>query len=163
MSSLSRARGKNVSKQESPPAWTQEAYRPQEGARCCSPPPPAGPDPPPPLAHWPDPPPRQLDLTRPPPIGSLTWPPPASWTWPPLGSLTWPPPPPGRLDLTPPQVWTKWKHYLPHPSDAGGKKHNVFFCFTMRCFRSGLSSVWCPQFATLGSPAITEIFSAEKR
>ena len=120
----------------------QEAYRPQEGARCW----------PPPLT---DPPPR-LDLTPPvslltwppPPVGSLTWPPPAagpdppqqldltppsaagpdppgSWTWPPLagltpsppGSWTWPP----LAGLTPPQVWTKWKHYLPHPSDAGGK------------------------------------------
>ena len=53
-----------MTKQESPPAWTQEAYRPQEGARCW-PPPPAGPDPPPLSADWPDPPPRLTDLTPP--------------------------------------------------------------------------------------------------
>ena len=80
-------------KQESPPAWTQEAYRPlcSDYSFCCPiladppPPPPAGPDPPP--AAGPDPP--WLDLN----------PPPGSWTWPPPGSLTWPP---QQLDLTPP-------------------------------------------------------------
>ena len=48
--------------QESPPAWTQEAYRPQEGARCW---------PPPPLLAGPDPP--QLDWP-------LTLTPPQVWT-----------------------------------------------------------------------------------
>ena len=76
-------------------------------------------------------------LTEPPTLAGLTWPPspaglthPPAWTdlTPPAG-LTWPPPPgltsspPSWTDLTlPPQVWTKWKHYLPHPSDAGSKK-----------------------------------------
>ena len=77
-------------KQESPPAWMQEAYHPQEVARC-----------------WPPPP-----LTDPPlagltPPGSWTWsplaagpdPPPTSWTWPPWLDLT----PPCQLDLTPPR------------------------------------------------------------
>ena len=55
-----------IEKQESPPAWTQEAYRPP----CSDPPPPlAGPDPP-----W-------LDLIPP------------GWPWPPLAeSADWPPP-----------------------------------------------------------------------
>ena len=46
-------------------------------------------------------------------------PPPPSLDWP----LTWPPPPPPPTWIDPPQVWTDWKHYLPHPSDAGGKNH----------------------------------------
>ena len=74
--------GSNI-KQESPPAWTQEAYRPQEGARCW----------PPPIPWW---------LTTPPP-GSWTWhPPPGSWTWPPLSSWTWLPPPPAAGPDPPP-------------------------------------------------------------
>ena len=74
--------------QESPPAWMQEAYCPQEGTRCWPP-------------SWTDPPPRrQLDLT--PPTG-WTWPPPqAGWTWPPHGWIDLWPDPPGQLDLTPP-------------------------------------------------------------
>ena len=147
--------------QESPPAWTQEAYRPQEGARCWTPPwldltppgwtwpppgldltPPAsaGPDPPlldltPPLG-WltvtltPPPPPHRLTDLIPPPTG-WTWPPPVSWlTWPPPAGLTWPPP--LDSDLTPPQVWTDWKHYLPHPSDAGGNKLSIVGTFLPR-------------------------------
>ena len=112
-------------KQESPPAWTQEAYCLQEDARCW---------PPPSSWTWP---PRQLDLTPPcqldltppaagpDPPGSWTWPPqqldltpPGSWPDPP-GSWTWPDPPlaagpdpptpypPWQLDLTPPPgSWT---------------------------------------------------------
>ena len=122
----SRKREKK-NKQESPPAWTQEAYRPQEGARCWPPPPPpAGPDPPPPPAGpdpppagpdplrldltppppptGPDPPPHRLDLTPPPPPPQLDLTPPG-WTCPPPpASWTWPPPP--RLDLTPLPGWT---------------------------------------------------------
>ena len=96
----------------------------------------------PPPASWTWPPPS---WTWTPPLAGLTFDltPPAGWTWPPpphwidlwpeppLAGLTFwpdppPPPPPGWIDLwpepTPPQVWTDWKHYLPHPSDAGGKK-----------------------------------------
>ena len=95
-----------ISEQESPPAWTQEAYRPQEGTRCW---PPLLTDPPP------------LDLMPPPPhppAGPDTPPPPAGPD-PPPPSADWPDPPP--------QVWTKWKHYLPHPSDAGGKNTRSYF------------------------------------
>ena len=67
---------KLIIRQESPPAWTQQAYRPQEGARCWTPP-----------------------LTDSPP--SWTWPPPAGWIWPPTPRLDWPDPP-RQLDLTPP-------------------------------------------------------------
>ena len=82
------SRQSHIQEQESPPAWTQEAYRPQEGARCW---PPLLTDPPPP--GWTDPP-RQLDLTPPPAAGPD--PPPRSWTW----------PPPRQLDLIPPGSWT---------------------------------------------------------
>ena len=89
-----------------PPGWTW-------------PPPAAGPDPP-----WqPDltPPPQQLDLT----------PPPAAGPDPSLRQLDLTPPP-GWTEPPPPQVLTKWKHYLPHPSDAGGKyvlvKLNSYLC-----------------------------------
>ena len=116
--------------QESPPAWTQEAYRPpcRKYSLCC----PILADPPPqqldltpspsgwtwpsprqldliPLAAGPDPP-RQLDLTPP---ASWTWLPPVSWTWPPPSAG--PDPPCGQTDRH------VSKHYLPHPSDAGGK------------------------------------------
>ena len=111
---LSKWNCKEKTKQESPPAWTQEAYRPprSNNSFCCHiladpplrldlTPPPAGPDPP--LAG-PDPP--WLDLTPP-----WTWPPPG-WTWPPR---TWPP----WLDLTPPAgpdpPWT----WPPPPPLAG--------------------------------------------
>ena len=113
--------------QESPPAWTQEAYRPpcSKYFLCCAiladppprldlTPPPAGPDPPPPSWTWPTPPPPagpdpplplQLDLT--PPAGPDP-PLPPSWTWPtpppPAGpdppGWTWPTPPPPRCGLT---------------------------------------------------------------
>ena len=69
----------NTRKQESPPAWTQEAYRPpcSEYSFCC----PILAGPPPPRLDWPpgwtDPP----HWTDPPPAG-LT--PPPSWTDPPL-------------------------------------------------------------------------------
>ena len=106
-------------------------------------PPPAGPDPPPPpagLTFDPDPPGwidlwpwhPLLDLTLPlptpphPPTPLLDWPltltpPPAGWTWP------------------PPQVWTKWKHYLPHPSDAGG---NNWWLHYNRFRRKILDCIW---------------------
>ena len=89
-------------------------------------------DPPPLPAGWPPPPPAGL-------TPRLDWPPPAGLT----------PPPPGWTDPSPPQVWTDWKHYLPHPSDAGGKKtiyavalpsfsnHNLVSCFTQYGFRVG--------------------------
>ena len=81
------------------------------------------------------PPARECKMLTPPPIPSRTWPPPPpqlDWllTWhptpagltfdltPPIPSGTWPPSPP-------PQVWTDWKHYLPHPSDAGGKYESL--------------------------------------
>ena len=84
-------------KQESPPAWTQEAYRPpcSKYFLCCAilaDPPPAGPDPPLP---------PQLDLTHPSPQLDLTPPPPAGPDPPLPPGWTWPTPPP-RLDLTPP-------------------------------------------------------------
>ena len=127
-SEILQSHGREITiEQESPPAWTQEAYRPQEGARCWPPPPPsAGPEqpppprwldltPPPPLAG-PDPP-HRLDLTPPPPAGpdppiSWTWPPLTGWTWPPPVSWTWPPP---NWTWPPPGVdWqTKWNYYLP--------------------------------------------------
>ena len=111
--------------QERPPAWTQETYRPQEGARCWPPPPPAGPDPPPrrsltwppPIAHWPDPPP--LDLA--PPISSLTWPPQLAGPDPPLHRLTDLTPPPCRLDLTPPPPSAHW----PDPPPRCGQTNKV--------------------------------------
>ena len=125
-----------LDEQETPPAWTQEAYRPpcSEYSFCCP--------------NW-------VSPGRAPPV--LTWmrgvptplarvPP--SWTWqgtPPrcvshgiLGNVAkhygiWVPPPPRCLPhgilgnvgkhygiWVPSQVWTDWKHYLPHPSDAGG-------------------------------------------
>ena len=79
--------GKFTCKQESPPAWTQEAYRPpcSEYSFCC----PILADAPqltdPPLAHWPPPdwvswltPPGWLtpQLTDPPPAEPADWPPP---------------------------------------------------------------------------------------
>ena len=120
-------------KLESPPAWTQEAYRPRcsEYSFCCPnwvPPtwPGGYPTWVPPLARVPPParvpprpgyPPSRLDLAG--------YPPP-------------PTPPPPRLPhgilgnvakhygiWVPPQVWTDWKHYLPHPSDAGGKNEHL--------------------------------------
>ena len=42
---------------------------------------------------------------------------PSLWTWPGL-----PTPHPQLAGVTPLQVWIDWKHYLPHPSDAGGNK-----------------------------------------
>ena len=99
-----------ISKLESPPAWTQEAYRPQEGARCW--PPPTG---------WPDPPPGRLGLT--PPVGWLTWPPPHQLTDPPPpAGLIWPPPQPAGPDPPqsadwpdpPPASWT-WPPWLAGP------------------------------------------------
>ena len=108
------------------------------------------PPPPPPRLDWPltlTPP--RLDLTPPrldwpltltPP--QLDWPliltPPAGLIFdpdppPPPAGLTFDPdPPPPRLDLTPPppQVWTDWKHYLPHPSDAGGNDEQRNFTFS---------------------------------
>ena len=96
---------KNKVEQESPPAWTQEAYRPpcSKYSLCC----PVLADPPP--AGWP---PRWL---TPPPSG---WPP--RWLTPlplvadPPGSWTWPPPlagpdPPGWLTPPTPSGWP------PHP------------------------------------------------
>ena len=67
----------------------------------------------------PDPlPPSWTDLTPPP---QLDWPDPPQLDWPsPPLCLDWPDSPPAGL--TPLQVWTDWKHYLPHPSDVGGKK-----------------------------------------
>ena len=108
-------------KQESPPAWTQEAYRPpcSEYSFCC----PILADPPP----W---------LTPPTPPGWLTWlpwltdpPPPADWPDPPSAGWLTPPPPrldwPPQLDWPPPAESADWpppcrqtdrhvsKHYLP--------------------------------------------------
>ena len=86
--------------QESPPAWTQEAYRPScsEYSFCCSilvdPPLPSPTNPPPPRSG--------PQLADPPTF-------PAGWTPPSPFSAGWPPPPP-------PQVWTdkqKWNYYLP--------------------------------------------------
>ena len=85
-------------KQESPPAWTQEAYRPQEGARCWPPPP-----------RWLTPPgwlipPRMMGWLT--PLGwQDDWPPPGWLTHPPLAGLTWPP---GCTDLTPPPAGLTW-------------------------------------------------------
>ena len=106
-------------KQESPPAWMQEAYRPwcSEYSFCCpiltdpnhsSPLPADWPDPPPP-PHWlthltPPPagwPPCQLTDLTPCQLTDLT-PPPAGW--PPPGGLT----PPPLVDKL-----TKWNYYLP--------------------------------------------------
>ena len=127
LTSLYLRTGKTSIKQESPPAWTQEAYRPQEGARCW--PPPAGPDPLP-SADWPDPPPPAgphppllADWPDPPLLaGPDPHPPLADWPdHPPPRRLDLSPPPhwltdltPPRLDLTPPPVdkLTKW-NYLP--------------------------------------------------
>ena len=75
---------RNLIEQESPPAWTQEAYRPpcREYSFCC----PILADPPPPPPSWTPP----------------------CWTWPPPGQLDLTPPRldltpfPGQLDLTPP-------------------------------------------------------------
>ena len=99
--------------QESPPAWTQEAYRPpcSKYSLCCP--------------NW-VPPPRQGTPSgrvppRPPPQGT-----PPSWTW--QGT------PPGCPMVfwvmlqsimgygygPPPQMWTDWKHYLP-PSFGCGR------------------------------------------
>ena len=151
--------------QESPPVWTQEAYRLlcSEYSFCCpnwvppqqgTPPfwpgrgegyptwvPPGRVPPcpdlaqgvpylgnPPPLAGYP--------LGRVPPAGY----PPGQGT-PQQGTPSQVPPGrvPPRLDLAgyPPQVWTDWKHYLPHPSDAGGNnmlffsnRHTFFEPFT---------------------------------
>ena len=90
--------GLDINSQESPPAWTQEAYRPpcSKYSLCCSifadpPPLPAGLDPP--LPAGPDPPPCQLDLT-PPPAAGPDPPTPGSWTWPTPPPQTWPTPPP---------------------------------------------------------------------
>ena len=101
-------------KQESPLAWTQEAYRPpcSEYSFCCpiladrpcwTPPPASDLTPPqywpPPLLTWPTPPcPPGYWPPLPPPAG-LTWPPlPAGQTW----------PPPAGVDKL-----TKWNYYLP--------------------------------------------------
>ena len=90
---------------DSPPAWTQEAYRPPRNncMLCCSVPGGGGTPSSPPLPHWKGP--GTSDLGK--NLG--------------LGY-----PPPHR-------VWTDihlWKQYLPHPSDAGGKslfQTNVWF------------------------------------
>ena len=89
---------KHVDQEDSPPAWTQEAYRPQEAQDAD---PPLLTDPPrldlTPPADWTWHPPLSADWPGPPlpPVGWLTWLPPG-WTWPPA---------PRRLDLTPPG-WT---------------------------------------------------------
>ena len=110
-------------KQESPPAWTQEAYRPpcSEYSFCCPTrvPPPGGggtwpghpprgvPDPgtPPGGSTWAGYPPGGY-LTRVPPLGGVPDPgPPGGGTWaryPPGGYLTWVPPPGGYLTRVPP-------------------------------------------------------------
>ena len=128
--------------QESPPAWTQEAYRPLCSPILADPPPPADwPDPPTRLdlspPHWldltpllagPEPPPLAgpdppcwLDLTPPLPAGSD---PPASWTWPPRLDLT--PPPPAGLRTDPPRCGqTNKVKLLPSrcTTYAGGNNH----------------------------------------
>ena len=89
--------------QESPPAWTQEAYHPpcSKYSLCC----PILADPPPPLADWP--PPRQdwphPSWTDPPPPAGLT---PPSWTDPPPPRLDWPTPTPGWVGWLIPPLWT---------------------------------------------------------
>ena len=146
--------------QESPPAWTQEAYRPpcSEYSFCCPNwvPPPAGYPP-----SWPG---QGGTLPGYPPAGyplavyPLVGYPPAGYRVPPSRVPPWAGYPPGRVPPLagyppgwtwqgtqppgvcpmefwvmlqsimgygyppPPQVWTDWKHYLPHTSDAGGKK-----------------------------------------
>ena len=133
---------KTKNKQESPPAWTQEAYRPQriKYSICCPileggylPLPGGiylGVPPPPPVLAWPG---GGTYLGQEggtylgvPPI--LTWlggeVPTLGYPLPPSGpgQGTSPPPSgPGRVPPPPPPVWTDWKHYLPHPSDAVGK------------------------------------------
>ena len=107
---------KPLRKQESPPAWTQEAYRLpcSDYSFCC----PILADPPPPTGWtWPSPPPAGPDPPLPagpdpPPPTGWTWPHLASWTWLPLPAGPDPPPgwtwPPCQLDLTPrPPSWTE--------------------------------------------------------
>ena len=122
---------KNFSKQESPPAWTQKAYRPlcSKYTLCClwwgySPPPRPG---------WGVPLPRS---------GQEGYPLPRSER----GGTPFPdldggyflqkgwgyPPPIGGWGTPPPQVWidTQTENItFPHPSDAGGK-YKVFLCFS---------------------------------
>ena len=101
---------KKFVKQESPPAWTQEAYRPPhiKYSICCLIP--GG------VPHlW-----RGVPYIRMASHGVYILPPSEA------GRGTHP------LDLArvPPKVWTDWKHYLPHPSDAGGnygRTRNVTF------------------------------------
>ena len=129
---MSRSPGKNTDKQESPPAWTQEAYRPpcSEYSFCCPtrggvrvPPqggsgyPPRGGSGSPPGGTWPGSPPGGVpDPGTPPPGGGgyLTRPPRGLGTPPPGGYLTRVPPPGGGT-WTPPGVdrQTKWNYYLP--------------------------------------------------
>ena len=126
------------STQESPPAWRQEAYRPQEGARSWPPPPPGWIDlwPWHPLPGtwidlWPWHPPSWIDLWPWPP-SSWTWPPPPAprwidlWPWPPR--LDWP------LILTPPS-WT-W----PRPPRCGQSENITFPILRMRAVKSRSSS-----------------------
>ena len=121
-----------TNKQESPPAWTQEAYRPpcSKYSLCCPNwvPPPARV---PPRAGYP--------LARVPPLaGYLPWPgyPPGQGTpptgCPPLAGPGRVPPPAAPwhsgkcckalwdTGTPPPQMWTDWKHYLP-PSFGCGR------------------------------------------
>ena len=101
--------------QESPPAWTQEAYCPpcSEYSFCCpilADPPPSWTWPPLPLLDLTPPPPGwtwpttpRLDLTHPLDLTPLPPSPPAPQTWPPQLDLTPPAgPDPPQLDLTPP-------------------------------------------------------------
>ena len=149
-------------KTKSPPAWTQEAYRPpcSEYSFCCPiwvPPPylaggfPVGGTLPgyplpgyppvltparvPPCPGWGVPylgtPPARV----PPHQGTLPPGHPPGWTrqgTPQLDLVGYPLPAApwhsGKCckalwDMGTPQVWTDWKHYLPHPSDAGGNNY----------------------------------------
>ena len=132
--------------QESPPAWTQEAYRPQEEARCWPPPtgwtwpppqldltPPAGPDPPDWIDLWPWSPQLDWPLTLTPPAGltfDLT--PPAGLTFDltPLAGLTFDLTPLAGLtfDLTPPAGLT----FDPDPPRCGQTENITFPILRMR-------------------------------
>ena len=105
--------GERIFEQESPPAWTQEAYRPpcSEYSFCCPtrvPPPGGVPDPGTPPGGTRTPPPRGGTRTPPggvpdpgTPPGGVPAPPPGGVPGPPQGTLTQVPPPGGYPDPPP--------------------------------------------------------------
>ena len=139
-------------KQESPPAWTQEAYRPpcSEYSFCC-------PDrvPPPGRGTWPGTPPPpggEGGTQTPPPGGYLTGyptPPQGGYPDPPGGYLTGYPPG-GSRSGTPP-LWTDkhlWKQYLPVVLRTRAVMIHTTIVSDLGCGSTGCWVAWTRSAAT---------------